>query len=134
MNYKYLFRHYISNVDRYSQGTFYFLLNYTFQNYLLTIFVLQLRIWKSSNFFEQARLRPYAFIQQLTISRVLNFETFWIMHLWKIKYTQKKQMLYYNIHLKKLFDVLYQFSLRKHFAKAVSSGSFVISINYFQVK
>ena len=31
-----------------------------------------------------------------------------------------------TIHLKKLFDVLYQFSLRKHSAKAVSSGFYFI--------
>ena len=29
---------------------------------------------------------------------------------------------YINIHLKKLFDVIYQLSLRKHSAKAFSSG------------
>ena len=33
----------------------------------------------------------------------------------------KNEISYYNIHLKKLFDVIYLFSLRKHFAKAVSS-------------
>ena len=66
--YNILFLHYISNVDRYSHRTFYFLLDYTFQNYLLAIFNLQLRIWKNSNFFEKASLRPYALIQQLTIS------------------------------------------------------------------
>ena len=40
----------------------------------------------------------------------------------KNKIYRKNEILYYNIHLKKLFDVLYQFSLRKHSAKAVSSG------------
>ena len=34
---------------------------------------------------------------------------------------RKNEILYYNIHSKKLFDVIYQFSLRKHSAKAVSS-------------
>ena len=38
------------------------------------------------------------------------------------KIYRKNIILYQNIHLKKLFDVLYQFSLRKHSAKAVSSG------------
>ena len=40
------------------------------------------------------------------------------------KIYRKNEILYYNIHLKKLFDVFYQFSLRKHSAKAVSSGFF----------
>ena len=35
---------------------------------------------------------------------------------------RKNEILYYNIHLKKLFDVIFQFSLKKHSAKAVSSG------------
>ena len=38
------------------------------------------------------------------------------------KIYRKNETLYKNIHLKKLFDVLYQVSLRKHSAKAVSSG------------
>ena len=35
---------------------------------------------------------------------------------------RKNEILYYNIHLKKFFDVIYQFTLRKHSAKVVSSG------------
>ena len=35
---------------------------------------------------------------------------------------RKSEILYLNIHLKRLFDVIYQFSLRKYSAKAVSSG------------
>ena len=31
-------------------------------------------------------------------------------------------MHYFNMHLKKLFNVFYQFSLRKHSVKAVSTG------------
>ena len=38
----------------------------------------------------------------------------------------KNKILYQNIHLKKLFDVLYQFSLRKRSAKAVSSVFFLL--------
>ena len=40
------------------------------------------------------------------------------------KMYRKNEILYLNIHLKKLFDLLYQFSLRKQSAKAVSSGFF----------
>ena len=47
---------------------------------------------------------------------------------------RKNEILYYNIHLKKLFDVLYQFSLRKHSAKAVSSGFFFRFINARDIK
>ena len=46
------------------------------------------------------------------------------MYLWKIRCTEKMKFYIKNIHLKKLFDVLYHFSLRKHSAKAVSSGFF----------
>ena len=35
---------------------------------------------------------------------------------------KKLNFILKNIHLKKLFDVIYQFSLRKYSAKAVSSG------------
>ena len=37
------------------------------------------------------------------------------------KICRKNEILYYNTHLKKLFDVLYQLSVRMHSAKAVSS-------------
>ena len=43
------------------------------------------------------------------------------------KIFRKNEILYYNIHLKKLFDVLCQFPLRKHSAKAVSSGFYLES-------
>ena len=47
------------------------------------------------------------------------------MYLWKIRCTEKMKFYIKKIHLKKLFDVLHQFSLRKHSAKAVSSGFFI---------
>ena len=50
------------------------------------------------------------------------------------KIYRKNKILYYNIHLKKLFDVLYQFSLTKRSAKAVSSGLFFKAYNNSQTK
>ena len=41
--------------------------------------------------------------------------------------TEKKKFYIKSIHLKKFFDTLYQFSLRKHSAKAVSSGFFMFA-------
>ena len=38
------------------------------------------------------------------------------------------------MHLKKLFDVVYQFSLRKNSAKAVSSGFLIVLKNDFFFK
>ena len=38
---------------------------------------------------------------------------------------RKNAILYLNIHLNKLFDVILLFSFRKHSAKAVSSGFFI---------
>ena len=46
---------------------------------------------------------------------------------------RKNEILYLNIHLKKLFDVIYQYSLRKHSAKVVSS-SFYIKANTHAIK
>ena len=39
----------------------------------------------------------------------------------EIKIYRKNEILYKNIHLKKLFDVLYQLSLRKHSAKQLAA-------------
>ena len=50
------------------------------------------------------------------------------MYLWKIKYTEKWNFIL-KYRFKKLFDVLCQFSLRKHSAKAASRG-FFIQIGY----
>ena len=48
------------------------------------------------------------------------------MYLWKIRYSERMKF-YIEIYIKKkLFDVIYQFSLRKHSAKAVSSGFLVV--------
>ena len=38
------------------------------------------------------------------------------------KMYRENEILYYNLHLKKLFDVLYQVSLRKNSPKAIRSG------------
>ena len=43
------------------------------------------------------------------------------MYLWKIRYAERMKF-YIKITLKKLFNEIYRFSLRKHSAKAVSSG------------
>ena len=48
----YLFEE-VPNGDWYSYGTFDFLLNYVFQNYLQIIFDLESQIWKNSNFLEK---------------------------------------------------------------------------------
>ena len=51
-----------------------------------------------------------------------------IVHLWNNVFMEnkiyRKMKFYIKITFETLFDVLYQFSLRKHSAKAVSSGFF----------
>ena len=48
------------------------------------------------------------------------------MYLWKIRYTEKLNFIL-KYTFKKLFNVLYQFSMRKRSAKAVSNGFFICS-------